>query len=345
MKTKNYLAELKRRAPPFDFGKIPDGTLFTHLVGAIVSQQLSIKAASTIHGRFKALFANNLPTPEATLRLKIPTMRGVGLSEAKAKAILDLAAKALDGTVPSDEVARSLSDSELVERLVSVRGVGRWTVEMVLIFRYRRPDIWPVDDLGVRKGFEMLFPKGKLLEPGFKGKRTELAWYCWRVLEEKEKQTWQGVPLNWAGTPIMLWLKGGKPARLDFNRKTKAPKALWPGETKLTKHRQAHWQKYLNHALKKGGAWEDWEIEGTPFQQTVWRAINSIPHGETRSYAWLAAQVGKSKGFQAVAQACGANRLPLLIPCHRVVGTDGLGGFGGGLKLKKLFLKVEGVEL
>ncbi len=185
------LRHARKAWEPFDADKRPRGTLFTHLASAIASQQLSTKAADTIYGRFKALFPRKTPTPSVTLELTVTQLRGAGLSGAKVLAIQDLARKTLEGLVPTDAQARKMSDDELVERLIAVRGVGRWTVEMVLIFRYRRMDVWPVDDLGVRKGFKLLFPEARFttarelapLGDQWAGNRTEIAWYCWRALE------------------------------------------------------------------------------------------------------------------------------------------------------------------
>lgn len=344
------LKTLRNRVKPFDFNQKPKGSLFVDLASSIVSQQLSLKAAATIFGRFTDLFPDKIPTPEAVLNKPQSTLRGVGFSEAKCKALYDLAQKTIDGIVPTDGEAKKLSDDELVNRLIQVRGIGRWTVEMILIFRYRRPDVWPVHDLGVQKGFRLIFPKLRfsdakgLMKHGklWAGSRTEMAWLSWRALEEEIKETWQGIPLTHSGLKLMLWLKGGVPARLDFTRDQDPPIAEWPGLVKVTKNRHAIWQKKLYSALKHGIAVEELLLSGTPFQKSVWKEIQAIPFGETRSYLDIAKAVGNPKGVRAIAQACGANPLPLFIPCHRVVGTGNLGGFGGGVDAKKRLLSAEG---
>jgi DNA-3-methyladenine glycosylase II len=160
---------------------------FPALVRAIAFQQLAGKAATAIHGRFLANFAERL-TPEAVLGLPELAFRAAGLSAAKTASIRDLAAKVVDGTVPLDGI-EAYPDDEIVERLSKVRGIGRWTAEMFLIFQLRRPDVWPVDDLGVRKGYAIahglpawptpreLAALGDLYRPY----RTVAAWYCWRA--------------------------------------------------------------------------------------------------------------------------------------------------------------------
>src|SRR5271157_5212143 len=182
-------------------------SIFEALLESIIYQQLNGKVAATITGRVKALFPENthslrtrrglvagFPTPEQVLAATPELLRSAGLSQAKMLAIRDLAAKTLDGTVPTAREAHKLSDDELVERLTAVRGIGRWTVEMLLIFRLGRPDVLAVDDYGVRKGFAKLhrmveLPKPKeLLAYGerWRPHRSVASWYLWRAAEIKD---------------------------------------------------------------------------------------------------------------------------------------------------------------
>jgi len=162
---------------------------FAALVRSIMYQQLAGAAATAIHGRFLKLFADGL-APAAVLALRPGAMRSVGVSGPKEAAITDLARKVHGGTVPLDDVG-ALSDDELVGRLVQVRGIGRWTAEMFLLFQLRRPDVWPVDDFGVRKGWsaahrlkEPLTPKALQAEgEKFRPYRSVAAWYCWRAVD------------------------------------------------------------------------------------------------------------------------------------------------------------------
>jgi DNA-3-methyladenine glycosylase II len=161
---------------------------FEALLSAIVFQQLAGAAARAIHGRVVAVLGG-VVAPESVLAAKPEALRAAGLSANKLAAIIDLAAKFVDGTVPVHDLDR-LSDDEIVERLVTVRGVGRWTAEMFLLFQLRRPDVWPVDDLGVRNGWgrihdlsspptpKELAPLGDPLRPY----RSTAAWYCWRAV-------------------------------------------------------------------------------------------------------------------------------------------------------------------
>jgi DNA-3-methyladenine glycosylase II len=194
-------ADLARRAP--EFARIveaagpcdlrsgrPRRTHFAELARAVCYQQLAGPAARTIHGRFEALFDGD-PTPEQVLALPVVALRGAGLSAAKAASIRDLAEHVIAGTVVLDRVGRR-SDDQIVEQLTRVRGIGRWTAEMFLMFQLGRLDVWPVDDLGVRKGYARLHdlaepPAARALEllgDAFRPYRSVAAWYCWRAVDD-----------------------------------------------------------------------------------------------------------------------------------------------------------------
>ena len=172
------------RVPP------PAETHLATLVRAIVYQQLAGAAAAAIHGRLIAALGGEV-TPERLLSLPPETLRSVGLSAAKAASLQDLATKVLDGTVVLDPKGlRAQSDAEVVARLSTVRGIGKWTAEMFLMFQLRRLDVWPTGDLGVRKGFGLAWgiptPTAKELEPlgdPYRPYRSVVAWYCWRAAE------------------------------------------------------------------------------------------------------------------------------------------------------------------
>jgi DNA-3-methyladenine glycosylase II len=162
------------------------------LLESIAYQSISGKAAATIFGRIKSLSGNGrAPSPEQMLKLRKPVLRKAGLSGAKVLAMKDLAQKTLDAVVPTLEQAEKLSDEELVERLVSVRGIGAWTVEMFLIFRLGRPDVLPIHDLGVKKGWSVAYGKKHMPKPKellkfgerWRPYRTVASWYMWRAFE------------------------------------------------------------------------------------------------------------------------------------------------------------------
>lgn len=168
------------------------------LMNAVAHQQLHANAAVAILKRFVALTPGvGFPKPAEVVALSESAVRGVGFSGAKAAALKDIAAKTIDGIVPSARAARAMSDEELIAHLVQVRGVGRWTVEMFLIFTLGRLNVWPVDDYGVRAGYAIAYalddmPKPKVLRAlgeVFQPYRSIAAWYCWRAADAaKEKK-------------------------------------------------------------------------------------------------------------------------------------------------------------
>lgn len=186
------MGDLIDRVGEFTMRPEPTVSLFAALLRSIVYQQLTGKAATTILGRVKRTFApRRFPTPRDILELPPERLRQAGLSTAKTAAVRDLAAKTLDGTVPSLARIRRMDDEEIIERLTTVRGIGRWTVEMLLIFRLGRPDVLPLTDLGIRKGFARTFRKRKLPEAAvmirhgerWRPYRSVASWYLWRAVE------------------------------------------------------------------------------------------------------------------------------------------------------------------
>src|SRR6266487_3595097 len=186
------LAPLIKETQEFRIEADGSGSPYEILLEAITHQSISGKAAATIFGRIKALSAaGRAPTPQEMLRLRKPALRKAGLSGAKVLAMKDLAQKTIDGVVPTLEQAEKLSDEELVERLVSVRGIGAWTVEMFLIFRLGRPDVLPIHDLGVKKGWSITYGKKHMPKPKellafgerWRPYRTVASWYMWRACQ------------------------------------------------------------------------------------------------------------------------------------------------------------------
>ena len=185
------LAELMKRAGPFALKTRSMHNPFEALARNIVFQQLHGSAAEAIHRRFVELLGGGRLRPQAVLDAPEESLRGVGLSGAKAAALKDLAAKTLDGTVPTLARLKRMGDEEIVERLTRVRGIGRWTAEMLLMFRLGRPDVLPVGDFAVRKGFMVAYGLGAMPKPkeielhaeAWRPYRSVASWYMWRALE------------------------------------------------------------------------------------------------------------------------------------------------------------------
>ncbi len=184
------LAALIERVGPCRL-TLRDGlTPFESLLQAVVYQQLHGKAAAAIHGRLLALYGRRA-RPRAVAATSLERLRSVGLSQAKARAVLDLAQKAVAGVVPGRAALGRLQDEAIVERLTVVRGIGRWTVEMLLLFTLGRPDVLPVGDFGVRKGVALAYRKRRLPTPGelerhgerWRPYRSVASWYLWRSVD------------------------------------------------------------------------------------------------------------------------------------------------------------------
>ena len=185
---------IERIGPPQ--GRVShEHTIFYSLMRSIIYQQLAGSAASSILAKVNALFPNGLATPEGIAETSDEALRGAGLSRNKLAAIRDLAAKTLDGTVPTARAMSRLSDEVIIERCIKVKGIGRWTVEMMLMFRLGRPNVLAVDDYGIRKGFQLIYKlpglatKQQLQKRGEKWHpwRTVGCYYMWRALEHQKK--------------------------------------------------------------------------------------------------------------------------------------------------------------
>ena len=182
---------LVRRVGPCTLAIESGRTPFQALVNAVAHQQLHGKAAQTILGRFRLLFGGRFPGPKALAGVTDDQLRGVGFSRAKTAAIRDLAEKSISGVVPGAKAISLLPDEEIIARLTEVRGVGKWTVEMLLIFTLGRPDVWPVDDFGVRAGWKIAYGMDEMPSPKelhgfgekFRPHRSVAAWYLWRATD------------------------------------------------------------------------------------------------------------------------------------------------------------------
>jgi DNA-3-methyladenine glycosylase II len=191
--TDPILGEVIRRVGPFRLTRRTDGTHFDAVCRSIIYQQLSGKAAATIHGRVLGLFGGRAPLPEELAATEDATLRGVGLSRQKLSYLKDLAARVAAGDLPIESL-HDLPDEDVIDALVRVKGVGRWTAQMFLMFRLGRPDVLPDLDLGIQKAIQRAYRLRKrplperVLKIGapWAPYRTVASWYLWRSLELPE---------------------------------------------------------------------------------------------------------------------------------------------------------------
>jgi DNA-3-methyladenine glycosylase II len=235
-RTDKRMARIIAKTGAFRFQLDQCDSVYESLLEAIAYQSISGKAAATIYARIKAFGSNGLcPSPEEILAVSNQKLREAGLSGAKAAAMKDLAQKTIDGIVPTLEAACQLSDEELVERLISVRGIGAWTVEMFLIFRLGRPDVLPIHDYGVQKGFALTYGKKEIPKPRelaafgerWRPYRTVASWYMWRAVEHFGKTR-----------KITTSTKAKKPAKPAKKKSSKMPAAKKQGAPKKNPKRK-----------------------------------------------------------------------------------------------------------
>ena len=197
-KSDPVLGQLIRRVGQCVIDLDPRRTPFQSLVSAVAHQQLNGTAAGTILRRFRALFpGKRFPAATDLASVTDEALRGAGFSRGKIASIRDIAAKTESGVVPASRQIARLSDAEIIERLTVIRGVGQWTVEMLLIFKLGRPDVLPATDFGIRSGFALTYgheelpPPQKILEYGERWRpyRTTAAWYLWRAVDLARRQS------------------------------------------------------------------------------------------------------------------------------------------------------------
>jgi len=195
-RTDPVMAQLIRQAGPFSVNPERGVGPYEALVQAVAHQQLTGKAARTILSRFYALYgADCCPEPARLVDTPDEALRGCGFSRAKAASLKDIAARTLDGTIPQRRALARMKNEAIIERLVEARGVGRWTVEMFLMFTLGRPDVLPVDDYGIRLGYKIAYGKRTLPKPRSLAKfgerwapyRTTASWYLWRAVDLHRK--------------------------------------------------------------------------------------------------------------------------------------------------------------
>jgi len=192
LRADKVLARVIKQVGPCPLAPRPGVQPYQALVKSVTYQQLNGNAAATIFRRFLALFPTaKFPAPEQVVAAPDETLRSAGLSRAKTAAIKDIAAKTIAGVVPTRRAIARMSDAEIIERLTTIRGVGPWTVEMLLMFTLGRPDVLPATDYGVRSGFALVYGLQELPTPKdviahgerWRPYRSAAAWYFWRALD------------------------------------------------------------------------------------------------------------------------------------------------------------------
>lgn len=333
---------------------IPD--LFAALVHSIAGQQISTKAHRTVWKRVKVALGE--VTRENVLKLTPEELQGAGLSFRKVAYIRSAAQKIISGEF-SVERLYGMSDSEVEASLSQLEGVGRWSAQMLMLFSMCRPDILSLQDLGIQRGLRMLYGHEKITPDLFEKYRKRYSPYCsvaslylWAVAGGEveiphicvQHYTSPAGELllgsiddrlcmcDWAES-IHGDAAGKRLQRLlhaDFKEKKSAV-------TEMAARQLDEYFAGIRHSFELPLL-----FAGTDFQKKVWNELLNIPYGETASYAAIAERTGMPKAVRAVANANGANALSIIVPCHRVIGSNStLTGYGGGLPAKKFLLELE----
>lgn len=338
----DYLGEINRYYTPDPF---------TSLTQSIVYQQLSGSAADSIWKKLNKLLPNL--NPDAVAAISNHKLREVGLSERKVNYLNNLAAAVQEDKVMLDKI-EELSDEEIIEQLIKVKGIGRWTAEMFLIFSLVRKNVISYQDLGIRKGLQWFYglksePKErdfKKFERKFSPYNTAASFYIWEITAQNLDQIFESAEelstdnkVAYYDSPIgliELQSKQGELLSLSFEE----DKRYLEEETNILSATKKQLDEYFEGLRKDFDL--QLKIEGTDFQKSVWRELREIPYGDTFSYKDVAEAIGNNKAYRAVGNANNKNRIPVIIPCHRVTASSGeIGGYGAGIWRKKWLLEHE----
>ncbi len=327
---------------------IPDP--FIALVNSIVFQQLAYKAAICIWNRFEAFIVEI--NPDNILQANFESLRTCGLSSTKINYIKNIAETVKRNEVDFTQFS-NMSDAEIIENLVKIKGIGKWTAEMFLIFSLNRKNILSYNDLAIVNGLKWLYhmkkePTTKQLDSfhhRFSPYNTLASFYLWEITirnyfkyEDVDKINLKNY-VTYFESPIgiiEIQSDEGEIIVLDFIKSRRYPENLEPVLLQAKKELKEYFEgkrKNFNLPIK---------MNGTDYQKKVWEALINIPYGITSSYKDIAENTGNSRASRAVGNANNKNKMSIIIPCHRVVGSNGrLVGYAGGVWRKEWLLNHE----
>lgn len=338
----NYIGEIKRKRNPRPF---------IALCRNIVYQQLSSQAADSIWGKLNNIFSEL--TPAAIISAKKSELKAAGLSERKIDYLNNLSEAVLNNQLKLSELDE-MTDQEIIEQLIKIKGIGRWTAEMFLIFSLARKNVISFNDLGIRKGIQWFYglknePSEKYFKK-FKNKfspyNTAASLYIWEVTTQNIDQLFKSAEelttdnkVVYYNSPIgLIELQAiqGKLLSLNFQEVKRYPEE----ETSFLSTAKSQLNEYFRGKRKEFDL--PLKLEGTNFQKSVWKQLLKIPYGDTFSYKKVAEAIENNKAYRAVGNANNKNKIPIIVPCHRVTASNGkIGGYGAGVWRKKWLLEHE----
>jgi len=323
---------------------------FIALVNSIVYQQISFKAGNSIWNKFENLVDEI--TPENLEKIDFDELRSCGLSKSKILYIKNIADAIMNNELKINEYDE-MSEEDIYEDLIKIKGIGPWTIEMFLIFSLNKKNIMSYGDLGLRKGIEWLYGiKEDITEKEFnKYKKkfsplgTLVSFYLWEITIRNYFKYKNIYKLNLKNNVVYMNSKvgiieiqssDGKIISLDFvNEKLYAEKS-----EEVLENAKIQLNEYFNGERKKFDL--PLKLDGTDFRLKVWKELQNIPYGITCSYKDIAIKIGNKNAFRAVGGANNKNKIAIIIPCHRVIGSNGsLVGYESGVERKKVLLDLE----
>ncbi|MTI67820.1 MAG: methylated-DNA--[protein]-cysteine S-methyltransferase [Firmicutes bacterium] len=321
---------------------------FLALVNSIVFQQLAYNAANAIWNRLISIY--DKVTPENVLNTDNEILRECGLSRTKISYIKNISQAIIDDKINLEKI-NTLSNEEIINNLTEIKGIGIWTAEMFLIFSLNRKNVLSYKDLGIRKGIKWLYGMKKeptekqfsKIKEKFSPYNTLASFYLWEITL-KNLHTYDDIDsidnnVTYLKSPIgliELQSNKGKIVRLDFVKK-KRHKEKNDFILEKAKNQLVQYFEGLRRDFTL-----PLEIKGTNFQTKVWNELKNIPYGETYSYKDIAVNIENENACRAVGNANNKNKIPIIIPCHRVIGANGkLVGYGGELWRKEWLLNHE----
>ncbi len=353
-------------------GYLPYNTnenFFSVLVNNIIVQQISLKAADAIWHRLLKLLNNDI-TPANIINIGFDKIKSVGISSRKVEYIIGAAQKILSNEIDIDKL-QTMDDDSIAKELIKIRGVGNWTVEMLLIFCFGRKNILSYGDLTIIRGLKMLYNKDKIDKKLFEKYKKSYSpyssiasFYLWYIAEGEMKQEDLDDIHKIINNKKLSMQKTTAKYIKSYNTKIgklyicsddncitnilfetdKIPENLEEKETKIIKQTINELNEYFNGERKNFTV--PLNQNGTDFQKKVWKALQTIPYGKTCSYKDIAEIIGCPKGCRAVGLANGKNPIPIIIPCHRVIKNDlTIGGYSGGLNIKRKLLDIENINV
>ena len=351
------LAAVIDRIGPVERTADPD--LFSAVVHHIIGQQISMKAQATIWQRMQDTLGS--VSAETILAAGVPALQALGMTFRKAEYLTDLAGRIVDGSF-NLEAVRSMDDAEAIRALSSLRGIGVWTAEMILLFCLQRPDIFSYDDLAIRRGLRMVYRHRRIDRALFEKYRRRFhpygsvaSLYLWAVsggaipeltdpavAEHDDLAARIVLAADEIGL-TGLWFTGAKYFGAGL------PASAAEADTPILAEARRWLEGYFTG--QRPAALPPLHPSGSPFRRAVWDILLTIPYGETTTYGAIAQQLAAQRGLahlsaQAVGGAVGHNPISILIPCHRVIGADGsLTGYAGGVEKKRALLELEHAKI